>query len=92
MKELIKRAKKWRNDQWPEHQPNSGRPKSYLMAVLVISACCDYKEQLGCESYRDMVKRVNMDTLAIKYVYMPMQKHVALSAFTVYVISVVTEL
>lgn len=66
MKELIKRAKKWRNDQWPDHLPNSGRPKSYLMAVLVISACCDYKEQLGYRTYSDMVERVNMDTLARK--------------------------
>ena len=67
MKELIKRAKKWRNDQWPEHLPNSGKPKSYLMAVLVISACCGYKDELGCRSYDDMVQRVNMDTLARRY-------------------------
>ena len=67
MKELIKRAKKWRNDQWPDHLPNSGKPKSYLMSVLVIYACWKYKDELGCRSYDDMVQRVNMDTLARRY-------------------------
>ena len=68
IKELIKRAKKWRNDQWPDHLPNTGRPKSYLMAVLVISACSHYTEELGCILYDDMVERVDMDTLARRYI------------------------
>ena len=47
-----------------QHAHNNRRPSSYLMAVLVISACCAYKEELGCRSYKEMVWRVDMSTLA----------------------------
>ena len=41
------------------------------MAVLVISACCDYKEELGCRSYQEMLQKINynMDTLARRWLY-----------------------
>ncbi len=38
VKELIKRAKAWRNGEWPKEAGGSGRPKSYMLSVMVLSA------------------------------------------------------
>ena len=37
-KELIRRAKAWRNKEWPEGKLCTGRPKSYLISILVLRA------------------------------------------------------
>ena len=37
MKEYIRRAKAWRNREWM--RSNEGRPKSYLISLLVVKAC-----------------------------------------------------
>ncbi len=37
-KELIRRAKAWRNKEWPEGTYLTGRPKSYLVSILVLKA------------------------------------------------------
>ena len=39
MKELIKRAKKWMKQTWPPDVENDGRPKSYLIEILMVEAC-----------------------------------------------------
>ena len=39
MKRLIKGIIKWRNDQWPARSGCSDRPTTYLLSVLVVSAC-----------------------------------------------------
>jgi len=41
VKELIRRAKAWRNRSWLGEK--SGRPKSYLMSLLVITAYCQFQ-------------------------------------------------
>jgi hypothetical protein len=40
IKDFSKRAKKWRNDKWPEDSiyGGEGRPSSYLMSLLVVLA------------------------------------------------------
>ena len=35
VKEYIKRAKSWRNRCWPTERPGTGRPKSFLLGLLV---------------------------------------------------------
>ena len=67
VKELIKRAKYWRNCMWPSGQFDNGRPKSYLMAILVISACWDYVRDRRSESL-EMVDSENFTVLARGYV------------------------
>ncbi len=37
-KELIRRAKAWRNKEWPEGKQCIERPKSYLISILVLRA------------------------------------------------------
>ena len=37
-KELIKRAKTWRNKTWNVRIHNGGRPKSYFLSLLVFYA------------------------------------------------------
>ena len=46
VKEYIKRAKAWRNKKWPEYQSKGGRPKSFLLGLLVIAAWdkCGYSK------------------------------------------------
>lgn len=38
VKEFIKRAKAWRNQKWPKSRPGAGKPKSYLVSLLVLRA------------------------------------------------------
>ena len=38
VKEYARKAKEWRNEQWPEGSSGSGRPSSYLMSLLVVMA------------------------------------------------------
>jgi hypothetical protein len=38
VKEYIKRAKKWRDEYWPKGVQGTGRPKSFLLELLVIEA------------------------------------------------------
>lgn len=38
VKEYIKRAKAWRNKKWPSSQTVDGRPKSFLLGLLVVEA------------------------------------------------------
>lgn len=38
VKEFIRRAKAWRNKVWPKGVGGTGRPKSYLISVLVLRA------------------------------------------------------
>ena len=38
MKEYIRRAKAWRNEKWPKGQVGTGRPKSFLLSLLVADA------------------------------------------------------
>ena len=38
VKEYIRRAKAWRNRMWPKNEEGEGRPKSYLMSLLVVEA------------------------------------------------------
>ncbi len=37
-KEYIKRAKAWRNERWPKSKSRGGRPKSFLLGLLVADA------------------------------------------------------
>lgn len=37
-RELIRRAKAWRDGEWPEGERCIGRPKSYLISLLVVKA------------------------------------------------------
>ena len=66
VKELIKRAKKWRNDQWSSDEPDNGKPKSYLISILVIHACWCYAHQKRYESLERLVERegFNINTIA----------------------------
>ena len=65
VKELIRRAKKWRNDQWSSDAPDSGKPKSYLMTILVIHGCgCYARRQKGYESLDRLVDSEDFDTIA----------------------------
>ena len=52
---------------WPSGQFDNGRPKSYLMAILVISACWDYVRDRRSESL-EMVDSENFTVLARGYV------------------------
>ena len=47
VKEFIRRAKAWRNKKWPKGSSGSGRPKSYLMSVLVLRAYEDASRSVG---------------------------------------------
>ena len=38
VKEYIKRFKAWRNHHWPKGRDAIGRPKSYLLSLLMIKA------------------------------------------------------
>ena len=38
VREYIKKAKAWRNIKWPEKQDGIGRPKSFLISLLVVEA------------------------------------------------------
>ena len=38
VKEFAKRAKAWRNKKWPKSAGGKGRPKSYLICLLVLRA------------------------------------------------------
>ena len=38
VKNFIRQAKKWRDDEWPEDEGGEGRPSSYLISLLVIKA------------------------------------------------------
>lgn len=44
MKEYIKKAKAWRNREWPEGRPVVGKPSSFLMSLLVMTA---YEQDSG---------------------------------------------
>ena len=37
-KEFVMRAKAWRNSEWRKEKSLTGRPKSYLMTILVVRA------------------------------------------------------
>ena len=41
----MKRAKAWKNKNWPEGEKCIGRPKSYLICILVLSAYQKAEEQ-----------------------------------------------
>ena len=64
VKELIRRAKRWRNDQWSSDKPDIGKPKSYLISVLVIHACWCYARQKRYESLERLVDREDFNTIA----------------------------
>ena len=64
VKELIRRAKKWRNDQWSSDAPDIGKPKSYLITILVIHACWCYARQMHYESLDRLVDSEDFDTIA----------------------------
>lgn len=66
VKELIKRAKKWRNDQWRSDKPDIGKPKSYLISVLVIHACYGYARQNGHQSLASLVDNEDITTIATR--------------------------
>lgn len=38
VKEFIRKAKKWRNEEWPSGGRVTGRPSSYLLSLLVVVA------------------------------------------------------
>lgn len=38
VKEYIKRFKAWRNQNWPKGGDTRGRPKSYLLGLLMVRA------------------------------------------------------
>ena len=49
---MIRKAKEWKNAEWPKDQEGEGRPSSYLMSLLVVAAY-------------DQVKRItNVDDLS----------------------------
>ena len=66
VKQLIKRAKKWRNDKWCSGELDIGKPKSYLMSILVIHACWNYATQRGYQSLKIMVDNERFTDLASK--------------------------
>ena len=45
VKEYIKRFKAWRNRHWPKGKDAIGRPKSYLLSLLVIKAYNDSEDK-----------------------------------------------
>eukprot|EP00731_Ephydatia_muelleri_P000640 Em0001g640a len=70
-KELIKRAKAWRNKTWKEHILSGGRPKSYFLSLLVFYAYRKVKlmhpyvtdvARMTCEYIKQLVRsHRNMD-------------------------------
>jgi len=55
VKELVKRAKAWRNKAWS--RDSTGKPKSYLIAVLIVHAFEKAKmETLGDLSFPRLPK------------------------------------
>ena len=47
MKELIRRAKAWRNVTWKHEDGKSEKPKSYLISLLVIKAYSEVASNKG---------------------------------------------
>ena len=45
VKEYIKRFKAWRNHVWPKGKDAVGRPKSYLLSLLMIKAYNESKDK-----------------------------------------------
>ena len=54
---MIKRAKAWRNKKWPYKENGIGRPKSFLIGLLVVEAY-DRSRTGGEQSVTDIMKRM----------------------------------
>lgn len=61
-RDLIKRAKAWRNHTWPRGSGGTGRPSSYLVSLLVAKAFENSQKKMG------LFSTMNPDTLALKWV------------------------
>ena len=46
-REFIRRAKAWRDLKWPRNTSGMGRPKTYLLSVLVLYAYDSAQKRLG---------------------------------------------
>ena len=57
MKELIQRAKAWRNAQWGSTYPGMKKPKSYFLSLLVLKAYERAKKKVGNTHFRDLAER-----------------------------------
>ena len=53
VKDFVRKAKEWRNGVWPKDRDTAGRPKSYLLGLLVAYAY----EESGAEGTRDAAAR-----------------------------------
>ena len=58
VKEYIKRAKAWRNAKWPSSQTVDGRPKSFLLGLLVVEAFQRSVHKDGASVTREMKQLV----------------------------------
>nr|CAO00531.1 (2-5)A synthetase [Lubomirskia baikalensis] len=56
-KELIRRAKAWRNEIWDERPASGGKPKSYFLSLLVFYAYKMAKRQWPGVGFRDIAIR-----------------------------------
>ena len=54
MKEYIRRAKAWRNEVWGKNK--EGKPKSYLLSLLVVKAC--EKAGIRAQAQRYLMKQL----------------------------------
>ena len=61
-RDLIKRAKAWRDHTWPRGSGGTGRPSSYLVSLLVAKAFENSQKKMGVFS------TMNPDTLALRRV------------------------
>jgi hypothetical protein len=59
-RDLIKRAKAWRDHTWPRGSGGTGRPSSYLVSLLVAKAFENSQKKMGVFS------TMNPDTLALR--------------------------
>lgn len=61
-RELIKRAKAWRDHMWPRGSGGTGRPSSYLISLLVARAFENAQKKMG------LFSTMSPETLALQWV------------------------
>jgi hypothetical protein len=68
VKEYIKRFKLWRNKKWPKGQDATGRPKSFLLALLMVEAYKRSRDKTVPSIERELKQMIkNHQTLYIEW-------------------------
>lgn len=64
-KEFVMRAKAWRNSEWRKEKSLTGRPKSYLMTILVVRAYEKAAIKVGTGNTRKIAEQTTAEMKSI---------------------------